>query len=630
LLIFCCLGTSHRTWYEKYGPNGSWTKAAAGTPLISTFFKPEKNENAASDVPPGQMGLTDFELSDDDQNEQQSQRVWDNAHVAEKALELRERLLDKNNLSAKDYLQFRAIYEYLVRLKAGGKGKMKASQEAASIVYMDAGPAQACKIRFLSTFWIENSTLPPSHQGKFQKTVRLIDDEGIAEACKAWIRTHGGKNGITPAQFKAFIETDFFPCHGISSHKTISTRTAERWLRVLGLTFKQHRKGIYYDGHEREDVVEYRKIFLQRMKAFEAKMTKYTGPHMDIEIEPLYWPWEKEIILVVHDESIFYSNDGKRGIWSEDGEMPLRAKGNGKSLMVSEFLSEACGRLSLTTAERFAHPDVPKDARVMLKPGKNAEGYWTAEHLMEQVEYRAIPIFEAKFPDAIGLFMFDNSSNHGAFLPDALVANRMNKGPGGKQPKMRKTFWGPNNVEQLLVWPDDHPDPKLRGQPKGIEQVLRERGLWKKMNLKCKLCMAKEKDDSRVDCCAVRVMSLQPDFLAQKPGLVEVIENAGHLCIFLPKFHCELNYIEMYWGAVKRFTREHCNYSWDELPDMVDLALDTVSLETIRRFARKSFRYMNLYRANVTGKLAEYACKKFKSHRRVPQDKLEHFLSQFQ
>ena len=150
------------------------------------------------------------------------------------------------------------------------------------------------------------------------------------------------------------------------------------------------------------------------------------------------------------------------------------------------------------------------------------------------------------------------------------------------------------------------------------------------MNLKCKLCMAKEKDDLRVDCCAVRVMSLQPDFLAQKPGLVEVIEMAGHLCIFLPKFHCELNYIEMYWGAVKRFTREHCNYSWAELPDTVDLALDTVSLETIRRFARKSFRYMNLYRANVTGKLAEYACKKFKSHRRVPQDKLELFLSQFQ
>ena len=149
----------------------------------------------------------------------------------------------------------------------------------------------------------------------------------------------------------------------------------------------------------------------------------------------------------------------------------------------------------------------------------------------------------------------------------------------------------------------------------------------KKMNLKCKLCAAKEEDEMRVDCCVIRVMSLQPDFLAQKPGLVEIIEQAGHLCIFLPKFHCELNFIEMYWGAVKRYTREHCNYSWMKLLNTVELALDTVDLATIRWFARKSFRYMNLYRANITSKLAEYVCKKFKSHRRVPQDKLEQFLT---
>ena len=27
----------------------------------------------------------------------------------------------------------------------------------------------------------------------------------------------------------------------------------------------------------------------------------------------------------------------------------------------------------------------------------------------------------------------------------------------------------------------------------------------------------------------------------------EVIEAAGHICIFLPKFHCELNFIEFFW-----------------------------------------------------------------------------------
>ncbi len=39
-------------------------------------------------------------------------------------------------------------------------------------------------------------------------------------------------------------------------------------------------------------------------------------------------------------------------------------------------------------------------------------------------------------------------------------------------------------------------------------------------------------------------MSEQPDFLAQKGQLEEVIVVAGHQVIFYPKFYCELNYIE--------------------------------------------------------------------------------------
>ena len=39
--------------------------------------------------------------------------------------------------------------------------------------------------------------------------------------------------------------------------------------------------------------------------------------------------------------------------------------------------------------------------------------------------------------------------------------------------------------------------------------------------------------------------------LAWIPRLQQVIEAAGHKCYFLPKFHCELNPIKMYWGWVK-------------------------------------------------------------------------------
>src|SRR6185312_17378378 len=78
------------------------------------------------------------------------------------------------------------------------------------------------------------------------------------------------------------------------------------------------------------------------------------------------------------------------------------------------------------------------------------------------------------------------------------------------------------------------------------------------------------------------------DFLSQKSTLEEAILEAGHRCIFYPKFHCELNYIERYWGAAKRYARENCDYSWSGLQRVVPAALESVDTITIRRFARKA------------------------------------------
>ena len=39
----------------------------------------------------------------------------------------------------------------------------------------------------------------------------------------------------------------------------------------------------------------------------------------------------------------------------------------------------------------------------------------------------------------------------------------------------------------------------------------------------------------------------------QKSNVQEVIAAARHLCIFLPKFHCELNFIELFYGQVKKY-----------------------------------------------------------------------------
>jgi len=166
-----------------------------------------------------------------------------------------------------------------------------------------------------------------------------------------------------------------------------------------------------------------------------------------------------------------------------------------------------------------------------------------------------------------------------------------------------------------MVFPLDYSNVSLRGEPKGLRVVLSERGLWRAgLHLKCKNGC----ELGAANCCAVTIMASQPDFIEEKCQLEKIIVAMGHKVIFYPKFHCELNYIENFWGAAKQYTRANCNYTWKGLQETLPKGLDSVSLPTIRRFARKAFRYMDIYRKGLTGKAAEHAARKYRSHRRVP------------
>ena len=81
-----------------------------------------------------------------------------------------------------------------------------------------------------------------------------------------------------------------------------------------------------------------------------------------------------------------------------------------------------------------------------------------------------------------------------------------------------------------------------QGQQKGLKQVLEECGFdVSGMHAKCKpVCPFKNEN-----CCMARLLSKQDDLLHQPMMLETVIKAAGHEIIFLPKFHCELNPIEM-------------------------------------------------------------------------------------
>ena len=152
-----------------------------------------------------------------------------------------------------------------------------------------------------------------------------------------------------------------------------------------------------------------------------------------------------------------------------------------------------------------------------------------------------IPTFEAAHPGFQGLFIFDQSSAHASLPPDTLKAFNMNKGNGGKQQRQRDTIIPMNNpaIEKrgMIQWM-----AMENGEAKGLEQTLWEHGFnTVGLHAKCSPVCPWENDS----CCMACLLSKQGDFVNQISMLKTMIKEAGHECIFLPKFHCELNPIEM-------------------------------------------------------------------------------------
>jgi hypothetical protein len=122
----------------------------------------------------------------------------------------------------------------------------------------------------------------------------------------------------------------------------IHIRTAQRWLHKISWRYTQKKKGMYVDGHERDDVVEYRKKFVERWKEYEKRFIIYDNDG-NIHSTPTGFPVPQRafrLILVTHDESTFYENDRRKLQWvSEKTKAVAEKKGEGQSLMASDLLT---------------------------------------------------------------------------------------------------------------------------------------------------------------------------------------------------------------------------------------------------------------------------------------------------
>ena len=106
-----------------------------------------------------------------------------------------------------------------------------------------------------------------SSRGKFSKWESLLDSEGFRLEATQFVRKHGyvkGAPNLTLADFVQWVSEKW--------DVQIHTETARVWLHQMGFSYRQFSKGIYFDGHEREDVVQHRTEYLATLASLENRM----------------------------------------------------------------------------------------------------------------------------------------------------------------------------------------------------------------------------------------------------------------------------------------------------------------------------------------------------------------------
>jgi len=182
-----------------------------------------------------------------------------------------------------------------------------------------------------------------------------------------------------------------------------------------------HKKGVFIDGHERDDVKEYRKLFLRKLEILESTHLPPPLPADGKSTDQIGNPEAtKRLVLIFHDESIFHANESQSVMWAEEGKVPIRPKSLGRGVMVSDFITEHDGLLILSNSEleiaRLENITINREARELLNYGAAGQGYWTGERFLAQVT-SAMAIAEFKYPKDLNtlVWLFDQSSCHCAY-----------------------------------------------------------------------------------------------------------------------------------------------------------------------------------------------------------------------
>ncbi|KAI8987110.1 hypothetical protein BDB01DRAFT_904728 [Pilobolus umbonatus] len=421
--------------------------------------------------------------------------------------------------------------------------------------------------------FLEYGIISPRRQGCHIKRQSFLADEDVKNAVIGWIKDQRSES-LSLISLKKFIEESIVPEY-LSVAGLVSEGTVRNYLHLWGYTYKTNNKDIYFDGHEREDVVVYRKEWCQRMIEHMRYMDRYVGEDLTVVEGEAVRSGGKKRVLVTYDKSTFYANDRKKEMWIREGENPIRKKGPGMSIMVSEFQCRCHGTMRVKEWT----------SRKLFEAGASRQGYWKSADMIKQLVEDAIPLFELLHEGCVAVFIFIQNSNHQAYASNALLAQRM-------------------SLNEVLADPGK---PEFRvTRARKIDGTFFVQDMYENRTEKIMSVSRKGKEKEVVS----------RYFKAQKSALQEAVEDNGHFFDLYPKFHCECNWIERDWGGAMKLARLHCDYSYKSLKEKINVYLDEVGeISHIQRYYRKCLGYIEVYHSGMGGLEAVKEVKRISSTR---------------
>ena len=416
-------GSSFRGVYNKDSPVTIWRKSKEieAAAKISRKLTDFHGFHIGKD-----MNSSHLQVSQSEIMVQRQETFENNYQVIKKAYMSLTKLItpdanaqsDFNQTSTFHICKLKAVHRYFYYILEKKK-KIESSELAAIDCWIDPSKDYRPKaIRCWANEFLDFGFISEHQQGKNAKRESILSDETIEQQIREWITNHKVEQRNIPDLLK-FVNMTIIP-EELGIPGTISHTTLWRFMHEWGYVYHKNNKDIYYDGHDRADVIKYRQAWAKRMMQYRERMETYKSDAVETVIEPaLLASAQKKLVLVTHNESTFYANDGKQTLWLQEGETVLRNKSPGQSIMISEFQCPCHGTMR----------SAAWTSRTYFYAGTNREGYWTSKDMLKQLTEDAIPLFEILHPDAQAVFIFDQSSNHNAYPRDALLAHNMSKAP---------------------------------------------------------------------------------------------------------------------------------------------------------------------------------------------------------